>query len=72
VVVVSEETGAISVAYKGRLSRGLDGDRLRRLLSAVLLRKPQAKSRWSRAQQHLDLTPEGVAKTDEWMVKEFE
>lgn len=38
VVVVSEETGTISVAYKGRLSRGLDEDRLRRMLSTVLSR----------------------------------
>lgn len=38
VVVVSEETGTISVAYKGRLSRGLDEDRLRRMLTTVLSR----------------------------------
>lgn len=38
VVVVSEETGTISVAYKGRLSRGLDEDRLRRMLKTVLSR----------------------------------
>lgn len=38
VVVVSEETGTISVAYKGRLSRGLDEDRLRRMLNTVLSR----------------------------------
>lgn len=39
VVVVSEETGNISIAYKGRLSRGLDEERLRRLLSSVLSRQ---------------------------------
>lgn len=38
VVVVSEETGTISVAYKGRLSRGLDEDRLRRMMNTVLSR----------------------------------
>lgn len=64
VVVVSEETGTISVAYKGRLSRGLDEQRLRRMLSTVLQRMPRAKSRWMRARDQLDLTPEGVAKTD--------
>jgi diadenylate cyclase len=40
VIVVSEETGTISVAYKGRLTRGLDEEKLKRLLSALLLRKP--------------------------------
>ena len=72
VVVVSEETGTISVAYKGRLSRGLDEERLRRLLAAVLLKNPKAKSRWTRAREQLDLTPEGVAKTDAVMAEEFE
>lgn len=38
VVVVSEETGSISVAYKGRLRRGLDAERLERFLSSVLLK----------------------------------
>ena len=41
VIVVSEETGNISVAYRGRLRRGLDADRLERILAAVLLRRRQ-------------------------------
>ena len=32
-----------------------------RLLSAVLLKNPKAKSPWLRAREQLDLTPEGVA-----------
>ncbi len=72
VVVVSEETGDISVAYKGKLTRGLDEERLRRLLSAVLLKTPKAKSRWMRARDQLNLTPEGVAKTEAIMAEEFE
>ncbi|MFH0879474.1 MAG: diadenylate cyclase CdaA [Lentisphaerota bacterium] len=72
VIVVSEETGAISVSYKGRLIRGLDPERLRRMLSVMLLRATKAKSRWSRFQENLDLTPEGVAKTADLMEKEFE
>jgi len=51
-VVVSEETGSISVAYKGRLRRGLDEDRLRRVLTSVLLqdksRSAPQKSWWTR------------------------
>lgn len=72
VVVVSEETGAISLAYKGRLIRGLDEARLRRILSSVLLRAAKQKSRWQRLRQSLDLTPEGVARTEELMEREFE
>ena len=64
VVVVSEETGAISVSYRGRLSRGLDEERLRRFLSALLLRGKKPESTWRRIRQHLDLTPTGIAKTE--------
>ncbi len=63
VVVVSEETGTISVSTNGRLSRGLDGERLRRYLSAMLL-KEKSESPWRRAQEQLDLTPEGLAKAE--------
>jgi len=63
-VVISEETGSISVAYKGRLSRGLDEDRLKRMLTAVLVRRPRPGNRWTRAREQLDLTPEGLAKTN--------
>ncbi len=45
-VVVSEETGSISIAYRGRLRRGLDEDRLRRVLTSVLLQDKH------RAHQH--------------------
>jgi diadenylate cyclase len=63
-VVVSEETGNISVAYRGRLSRGLDEDRLRRFLAALLLKGQGSESALRRAQKKLDLTPEGIAKSD--------
>lgn len=69
IVVVSEETGTVSIAYKGHLSTGFDEDRLRRILSKVLLRVRRAKSRLARVKEQLDLTPEGVAKT-ELMTKE--
>ena len=65
VVVVSEETGVLSVAYRGHLSSNFDEERLRRLLSKVLLRGRRARSTLSRVKEQLDLTPEGVAKTDE-------
>ncbi len=72
VVVVSEETGAISLAYKGRLIRGLDETRLQRILAAVLLRTANSRSRWQRLRNHLDLSAEGLARTDELMEREFE
>jgi diadenylate cyclase len=65
VVVVSEETGTISVTYRGRLSRGLDEERLRRFLSALLLRGKTPESAWRRAREKLDLTPEGIAKSEQ-------
>ncbi len=65
IVVVSEETGTVSIAYKGHLSTGFDEDRLRRILSKVLLRVRRAKSRLARVKEQLDLTPEGVAKTEQ-------
>ena len=39
VVVVSEETGVVSIAYNGRLKRGFDRTHLRRILSTFLGRE---------------------------------
>jgi len=39
VIVVSEETGVVSIAYNGRLKRGFDGPHLRRILSTFLGRE---------------------------------
>ncbi len=64
VLVVSEETGAISVAYRGRLSRGIDEARLRRILGSILARSRPTQSGWSRVREKLDLTPSAVAKTE--------
>lgn len=66
IIVVSEETGKISVAYKGHLSVGFSEDRLRKLLNKVLLRGPSARRRLSLVKQQLDLTPEAVAKSVEF------
>ena len=54
-IVVSEETGTISISSRGRLSRDFDEERLRRFLGAVLNRDQAAASRWSRARQQLNL-----------------
>jgi diadenylate cyclase len=63
VIVVSEETGSISVCYRGRMSRGIDGERVRRFLTA-LFKGRKADSAWRRVQDKLDLTPTGIAKSD--------
>jgi diadenylate cyclase len=66
VVVVSEETGTISISSRGRLSRDFTEERLRRFLSAVLSREqPAAASPWQRARRHLDLSFSGIAKTED-------
>ncbi len=46
VIVVSEETGAISVAYNGRLRRGMDEERLHRVLSSMLRRERTGLARF--------------------------
>ena len=71
VIVVSEETGAVSLAFKGKLTRGMDLERLERVLSALYVRGDR-KSRWARAQRSLDLTAEGIARTNERMEREIE
>ena len=69
IIVVSEESGTISVSYRGRLSRGLDGEKLKRFLSALLKGK-KPESAWKRVQEQLDLTPEGIAKSEKRVSKE--
>lgn len=64
IIVVSEETGTISVCYRGRLSRGLDREKLERFLSALLLKQRAKESAWKRARQQLDLSPQGIAKSE--------
>lgn len=46
VIVVSEETGAVSIAYNGRLRRGLEEERLRRVLSSMLRRERTGLARF--------------------------
>ena len=54
VVVVSEETGSISHAYKGQLVRGVTGEQLRAFLSTLLLKpgKPHKMLRWLQPRAH--------------------
>src|SRR5215471_3133747 len=71
VVVVSEETGALSYAYKGQLTRNVSLEELRAFLTTVIV-QPAAHSRnwmkwlkiWSRGQQPQP-GPVVMAKTDE-------
>lgn len=48
VVVVSEESGFISVGHKGHLIQNLDEDQLRRFLSSTLLRPPKKVDRMAK------------------------
>ena len=64
VIIVSEETGAISLAYRGRLVRGLSRDRLERHLLAYLVRnRAERKSRWP--QLHNDDAASELQESDE-------
>ena len=51
IVVVSEETGAVSYAYKGQLVRGITLEELRAFLSSVLIKpeRPRTLAEWLRA-----------------------
>lgn len=70
VVVVSEETGTISIAFNGRLSRGIDEDRLRRTLTSVLHRSKQKKSRLERVRDRLAPGGAAIAPADETATEE--
>lgn len=63
VVVVSEETGAVSYAYKGQLIRGVTAEELRSFLTSVLVRIPRSRTvgEWLRALVTRE-PPGGVAK----------
>src|SRR5258705_9362611 len=49
-IVVSEETGAISVVVEGQIERGLAAEALRARLRALLLKRAPARARESRVQ----------------------
>ncbi len=51
VVIVSEETGAISYSYKGQLHKGVAVEELRAFLSSVLVKRPKPATwvEWFRA-----------------------
>jgi len=44
-IIVSEETGRISVATGGKLERNLDGERMKELLKMILIRDREDESR---------------------------
>ena len=48
VVVVSEETGAISYAHRGALVKGISIEELRAYLTSVIVRRTDSRSRWPR------------------------
>jgi diadenylate cyclase len=68
VVVVSEETGSISYAYRGQLVRGVTEEALRVFLTSVFVKKGQSRSwvEWVRAwlNGRFRSRPAAVAKTE--------
>jgi len=55
VIVVSEETGTVSIAHEGRLYRDLGEDKLRRYLVALLPEQGVRDIAWRRALEHFVL-----------------
>ena len=53
-IVVSEETGSISIVVDGQIERGLDGDRLRARLRSLVLQRHDAGD--ARGTVHMTLT----------------
>ncbi len=45
IIIVSEETGTISLAIKGRLTRNFDGDKLKSILLKIIKSKNQRRSK---------------------------
>ncbi|MBR6021538.1 MAG: diadenylate cyclase CdaA [Kiritimatiellae bacterium] len=65
VIVVSEETGAVSLASGGRLVRGLTEKELRRYLSTLFVRdRGKQGPWWKRLKEGLDLSPEAMERND--------
>ncbi|MDB6016153.1 MAG: Diadenylate cyclase [Pedosphaera sp.] len=70
VVVVSEETGLISYAYKGQLTRGVSQEELRAFLTSVLVKRTDQNSlvdrfrRWSADRHTLRSAAVQKVKTD--------
>jgi diadenylate cyclase len=68
VVVVSEETGTISYAYKGQLVRGISEEELRNFLTSIFVRRRHARNwiEWLRGWRKEQLAPgaPAMAKTD--------
>ncbi len=63
IVVVSEESGAISYAYKGQLVRGVSIEELRSFLTSVIVRPARARGivGWLRSRQFESNRPTGPA-----------
>jgi diadenylate cyclase len=69
VVVVSEETGAVSYAYRGQLVRGVTLEELRAFLTSVLIRPASQSRHWLRwlrswGREPLQRAPAVVTKQD--------
>lgn len=63
-VVVSEETGSISTCYRDKLDHGLSSEQLKAFLSGILVQEKASMNVWHRFRRRLDLTPEGIAKSE--------
>ena len=67
VVIISEETGAISYAYKGQLVKGITAEQLRAFLTSVLVSKSKSRTvmDWFRSRAGHPFTPGPAVATKE-------
>jgi diadenylate cyclase len=70
VIVVSEETGAISTCYRGTLTHGVSPEELKKFLSGTLLKENAVETVWRRFRKRLDFTPRGIAKSEKFQEQE--
>ncbi|RKX31022.1 MAG: TIGR00159 family protein [Verrucomicrobia bacterium] len=70
VIVVSEETGTVSVAYRGRLRQGLDQPRLRRYLEELVVKSRRQVSTLDRVKKQIDVSSESLARTSDEVLEE--
>ncbi len=53
VVIVSEETGAVSYAYKGQFTKGVSSEELRAFLSSVFISSSKPQTLWDTLRQRI-------------------
>ena len=65
VIVVSEQTGGVSLAYNGKIKRGLSKEKFHRMLSSMLNRKKTGLIRFRKKIDEADATSNEMISMEE-------